>query len=147
MNHAQGDEDFWDRYPEHLKGMGEVATAMGLKSTMFVLGDSNDENATAVAILKMPPHYVLARHAHTSERAEAIVSGSLNVGDRVLLPGDVMTAGNEEMYGDHIAGPDGCTTVEIFSTLAGAHNAIFATPNGPQAVDFAGPEAMGMLAP
>jgi hypothetical protein len=147
VNHAQTDEDFWDRYPEHLKAMGEVATAIGLKTTMFVLGDSDDENAPAAAILKMPPNYVLARHAHTSERAEVILAGSLSVGDRVLLPGDVMTAGNGEMYGDHIAGPDCCTTVEIFSILSGARHAIFATPDGPLSVDIGGPEAMGMLAP
>jgi hypothetical protein len=89
----------------------------------------------------MPPNYVLSRHAHRAERLEVVVEGTLNVGDRVLGPGDVMTAGYEEAYGEHIAGPEGCTTVEVFSQLVGMHQTIFATPDGMQLVDLADPQA------
>src|SRR5580704_11328722 len=87
------DPDFWGRFPEHLKLVGEVAKAVGVDGATFVLGDPSDEDAPAAAIMRMPPHFVLSRHSHESERIEVIISGSLNVGDRVLGPGDVMSVG------------------------------------------------------
>jgi hypothetical protein len=57
-----------------------------------------------------------------------------------------MTATVKEAYGDHVAGPDGCTTVEIFDKLSGVHRTFWATPEGMQALDLAGPEAKAFLA-
>jgi hypothetical protein len=146
MFFSTSDSDYWNRWPAHLRGIGELTDAMGLRGTVFVLGDPNDEAAPAAAILKMPPNYVLSRHAHLAERVEVIIEGTLDVGDRVLGPGDVMTATIEEPYGDHVAGPNGCTTVEIFSALAGVHRTFWATPEGMQSLDLASPEAKAFLA-
>jgi hypothetical protein len=140
MNYSQSDSDFWDRWPEHLSGMADAASSAGVEGTSFVLGEPSDESAPAVAIMRMPPNYVLSRHAHKAERLEVIVQGTLDVGDRILGPGDVMTARYEEFYGEHVAGPEGCTTVEVFSRLAGMHQTIFATPDGMRFLDLADSE-------
>ena len=55
----------------------------------------------------------------------------------VLGPGDVMLSRRGEAYGPHIAGPEGFRTVEIFSTLAGAHNVLFESDNGNLEFDVA----------
>jgi hypothetical protein len=145
-NFSMSDPDYWDRWPDHLRLVGEVTKAVGLQGTAFVLGEPDDEDAPAAAIMRMPPNYVISRHAHTAERLEVIVAGSLDVGDRVLGPGDVMQARIEEPYGDHTAGPEGCTTLEIFGKLSGLHQLNFATPGGSVTVDIAAPGARAMLA-
>jgi hypothetical protein len=145
-NFAISDPDYWGRWPDHLKLVGELTKAVGLEGTAFVLGEPDDEDAPAAAIMRMPPNYVISRHAHPAERLEVIVAGSLNVGDRVLGPGDVMQARAEEAYGDHIAGAEGCTTIEIFGKLSGLHQLYFSTPDGVLSVDIAAPGAKAMLA-
>jgi hypothetical protein len=87
---------------------------------VYVLGDDPEApEVPAVVMLDMPPGYVLFRHAHICHRFEVVVKGSLVAGDRTLRPGDVMTARPGEWYGPHIAGPEGCTTAEVFGTLDG----------------------------
>ena len=53
-----------------------------------------------------------------------------------------MVARSGEAYGPHVAGQDGCVTLEIFSTLAGAHHQILETPKGPVDIDFGTHEAL-----
>jgi len=65
-----------------------------------------------------------------------IVAGSLLVDGEVLGPGDVMATPAGEMYGPHVAGPDGCTTVEIFSSITGNGNLLLETDDGPTAVSY-----------
>jgi quercetin dioxygenase-like cupin family protein len=138
-------EGYWDRYPPHLAGMAHVMEASGLTpATMHVLGDPADESAPATLIFTMAPNLVLPRHAHSCERFEVVLEGSLKVEDNELElgPGDVMIARPGEAYGPHTAGPEGCRTLEIFSTLAGAHSILFETPDGILSVDFGSPEAL-----
>jgi hypothetical protein len=40
------------------------------------------------------------------------------------------------MYGPHVAGPHGCTTVEIFSSITGNGHLIVETDDGPAAVSY-----------
>jgi hypothetical protein len=89
-----------------------------------------------VVVLDMPPNYVLFRHAHPCHRFEVVVKGSMRSGDAVLRPGDVMTASPGEWYGPHIAGPDGCTTVEVFATLEGVFRVLAESDEGPREYDF-----------
>jgi hypothetical protein len=145
MNHSTTDADFWDRWPRELQGMGELTAAIGLRATSFVMGNPLDSSSPGVAIMELPPGFVLPRHAHKAHRVEVVVAGSIDVGDRVLYPGDVMTANDEEAYGEHRAGPDGCTTVEIFSRLSGMNQTLWATAEGMTFVDLASPEAMTEL--
>jgi hypothetical protein len=117
-----------------------------VRMTTFVLGDPADENSPVAGIFEMPPNFVLPRHAHPCERVEVVIKGSIDVGDRTLGPGDVMTASSGEPYGEHIAGPDGCTTVEIVGTLAGAHQLLWPTGDDQmELIDMATPEAAAMM--
>ena len=130
--------------------MAHVMEASGLTpATMHVLGDPADESAPATLIFTMAPNSVLPRHAHSCERFEVVLEGSLKVEDNELElgPGDVMIARPGEAYGPHTAGPEGCRTLEIFSTLAGAHSILFETPDGILSVDFGSPEALEASTP
>jgi hypothetical protein len=109
----------------------------GNGSRMFVLADDPQSwDAPAVVVLEMPPSYVLFRHAHICHRFEVVVKGSLEAGGRILRPGDVMTARPGEMYGPHTAGPEGCTTVEVFGSLEGVFRVLTETPDGVREFDF-----------
>jgi hypothetical protein len=143
-------DGYWNRYPSHLADMAQIMEASGLTpATMHVLGDSADETAPATLIFTMPPNSVLPRHAHSCERFEVILEGSLKVEDNGLElgPGDVMIARPGEPYGPHTAGPEGCRTLEIFSTLAGAHSILYESPDGIVSVDFGSLEALNNSQP
>ena len=136
-------EGYWGRYPEHLKDMDQILAGSGLTpATLHVMGDPSDETAPAALIFTTPPGGEIPRHAHKCERFEIILEGTLHVDDMVLGTGDVMLARSGEAYGPHIAGPQGCSTLEIFSTLAGAHHQILETPDGPMDVEFGSFEAL-----
>jgi len=128
--------DFWENCPpafQHIKNrQGDIA--------YFFLGDDADDNPTTVIALKMEPGRINARHAHPCGRFEVVVQGSLDIGERVLRPGDVMYSKPGVFYGPHVAGPEGCTTIEIFSDLRGAYEISVDTPDGPVAYDFSKPE-------
>ena len=103
---------------------------------VFVLADDEAWDAPAAVILEMPPGYVLFRHGHICHRFEVVIKGSLQASGKMLGPGDVMTARPGEMYGPHTAGPEGCTTVEVFGTLEGVYRVIANAPDGPREFDF-----------
>jgi hypothetical protein len=103
--------------PERLAPLARSDEEMG-RTTFWNLGP-DDPSTPLIALLDMPPGRVIARHAHQCERFEMVVRGSLDVGDRMLHPGDVMTAAPGEFYGPKVAGPEGCTTVEVFSKQVG----------------------------
>jgi hypothetical protein len=137
---------YWDRYPQHLSDMAQIMAGAKLTpATMHVMGEPTDETAPTALIFTMPPHSVISRHSHLCERFEIILEGSLLVDDMVLGPGDVMIARPGEAYGPHTAGPEGCRTLEIFSTLAGAHHMLYETPDGPLSVDFGSFESLAAV--
>jgi hypothetical protein len=104
---------------------------------MFVLADAPDSwDSPAVVMLEMPPNYVLFRHGHTCHRFEVVVKGTLDADGKILGPGDVMTARPGEMYGPHTAGPEGCTTAEVFGSLGGVFRVIAESPEGEREFDF-----------
>jgi hypothetical protein len=104
---------------------------------VFVLADdSADSNAPAVVLLKMPPGYRLFRHAHICHRFEVVVEGTLEADGKTLGPGDVMTARPGELYGPHTAGPDGCTTAEVFGSLEGVFRVLADGPDGVREYNF-----------
>ena len=47
-----------------------------------------------------------------------------------------MVSPANEFYGPHTAGDEGCTTVEVFASLAGVGNIIYDTEDGPQPQRF-----------
>jgi hypothetical protein len=130
-------EGYWDRYPAHLSDMAQIMASSKLTpATLHVLGDPSDETAPAALIFTMPPNGVVPRHSHSCERFEIILEGSLKVDELILGPGDVMIARKGDAYGPHVAGPEGCRTLEVFSTLAAAHQILYETPAGPVSIEF-----------
>jgi hypothetical protein len=120
-NHRMDETEYWET-PEKYRPL--VPADPDRRSTFFIMGDDDDPAAPVVAVLDMPPGHVIARHAHNSERFEVVAKGSIDVGDRVLGPGDVMLAHAGEFYGPKVCGPEGCVTIEFFSTQRGVDGPI-----------------------
>lgn len=125
------DPGFWARRPAEV----EALFSSGLGAAYFLMGEQKDNPPTVIA-LRMPPNFVLARHAHDCFRFEVLVQGSLDVGDRVLKSGDVMLTEPRVAYGPHVAGPDGCTTFEFFTTYEASHTTLVENAEGLVACDI-----------
>lgn len=123
--YSMSDPDFFTDDPDELREIQQLAKRGGLDVRHFIMGDPKLDTTPTAAILKMPPGYVLQRHAHLCERFEVIVSGSIQVGDQVLGAGHVMQSSYGEFYGPHVAGPDGCITVEFFSSIRANGNVVY----------------------
>jgi anti-sigma factor ChrR (cupin superfamily) len=117
------DPEFWKNCPKGLELIPKSMEGTGGGVAYFVMGEPKD-NAPTVVALRMAPNWVLPRHAHDCYRFEVIVQGTLDVGERILKVGDVMVSEPNIFYGPHVAGPEGCTTFEIFSNHAASHEAI-----------------------
>lgn len=128
-NYSMDEADYW-QVPEHMAAIPEVAAELGVRTSVFALGDPLAEQTPVALVLDMPAGYELGRHAHPCERFEVVVRGSIQVGDRTLGPGSVMIAGPNELYGPKTAGPDGCTTVEVFATMSGTYMRVTEGPDG-----------------
>lgn len=129
-------DSLWKHGADFAVPMREAAEAVGCRLTYYPLGDPDDERTPVAAVLYMPPGHLLPRHAHPAPRFEVIVQGSLDIGERVLGPGDMMVTEANEMYGPHTAGAEGCTTVEIHGAKSGAGRAIYETEEGRRFVDY-----------
>lgn len=120
-----------------IKTTGDAPDNDATGTRMFVLADDpNSWDSPAVVMLQMPPNYVLFRHAHICHRFEVVVKGSLEAGGTIFRPGDVMTAKPGELYGPHTAGPDGCTTAEVFGSLEGVFRVFAESPDGVREFNF-----------
>jgi anti-sigma factor ChrR (cupin superfamily) len=108
--------DFYDSItPESLRWTQVTARDAGLDVGSILMGEEDDAAAPMVLFLELPPGGVLRRHAHNCHRVEVLLRGSLDTGDgHVHQPGAVMVTDPDVFYGPHVAGPDGCLTVEIF---------------------------------
>jgi hypothetical protein len=122
------DDEYWE-FPSQLSAIETYVTPK-LEKTYFVLGDPEVGEVPATMVLKMEAGFVIPRHAHPCERFEVVVSGSIDVGEGVLKSGDVMISKAGQFYGPHIAGPEGCTTVEVFGNLVGSFNILFEKKDG-----------------
>lgn len=109
---------------------GELADRSSIRTSYFVLGDSASDNDPVAAVLDLAPGQVVGRHAHPTHRFEVVVRGSMEANGRTLVAGDVMIADPGEFYGPNMAGPDGCTTVEVFADAIGAHTVLFDMRDG-----------------
>ena len=76
---------------------------------------------------------------HDCERLEIVVRGTLEVDGEILHPGDISVARPMEMYGPHVAGPEGCVTLEFFSSMQGVGQVILDTPDGPEVTRYLEP--------
>jgi len=124
------DQEYWE-VPERFRSLVESLPSIGIRSTYFPLGDVQDDDAPTAVVLQMEPGYVITRHAHPCQRVEVVLRGTIEADDgRTLVPGDVMTADANEFYGPKTAGPEGCTTLEIFSKTIGSFTRISEFPDG-----------------
>ena len=132
-----GDASFWNRVPaEYLMPLVNAVVPygkLGFGYTMKVLGDPHDAEAPAVVVWKAPAGYVLARHSHGCHRFEVVIQGSItDEHGQVLGVGGIMTAEPDELYGPIVAGPEGYTSVEVFSRLEGTYMITWDEPAGPR---------------
>jgi hypothetical protein len=98
---------------------------------LWHLDNKDDMSNPAAFLLRMPPGYTLFRHGHPCQRFEVVIQGSLDVGDgRTATVGDIFTADAFTLYGPHTAGPEGCTTIEIFSEVEGMFRLLYEGPDG-----------------
>ncbi|MGH8006611.1 MAG: cupin domain-containing protein [Candidatus Binatia bacterium] len=134
---SMDDPDFWAHCPQDLKHLQKGLAGLAY----FLLGDRKDDPPTVVA-LRMEPGWVLPRHAHPCHRFEIVVQGTLDVGERVLKPGDIMMSDPGVAYGPHVAGPEGCTTFEIFSNHKASYVTLMDTPEGTVECDISTPAGM-----
>lgn len=133
---------FWGRVPaEYLRPLVVDSEKVGTPLTFFVAGDPESPDSPGFAVFSLKPGEVLPRHSHDCHRFEVVIAGSMTAigpgeGDRQLNVGDVMTAEPNQMYGPHVAGPDGFTVVEYFSCMRGVYEVTFDTSTGPKKVDL-----------
>jgi hypothetical protein len=113
------DPGYWDRAPERLRWAQVGARAMDQDLALHVLGDEANEAAAVIELLRMPPGYVLSRHHHSTWRFEILLQGSVTIGELTLRPGDIFITRPDEDYGPLTAGPDGVTSLEMFSASDG----------------------------
>jgi len=131
--------EFWNRVPaEYLRPLVIDSEKAGVPLTFFAMGDPENPETPAFVVFKMEPGSVLPRHSHDCQRFEVIIQGSMEVQSpdepgMELGVGDVMLAEPNEMYGPHVAGPDGFTVVEYFSRIEAAYKVTFETKRGPWA--------------
>lgn len=117
--------------PAWYQGMMED---LGMGSSGFptwVLTPEGDMTGPLAIALDMPPGYKLFRHGHPCYRFEIVTRGTLELGDgQVANAGDCFTALPGELYGPHTAGPEGCTTIEVFSQADGMFRMLHEGPDG-----------------
>lgn len=143
MQYMQMDEeDFWEN-PARLHKLGFPGTILKTderpvdedsphrsRSSYFVLGDPEDDDAPTAVVLRIPPGYGLPYHAHSCDVFMLVLKGSLHVPGKTLRPGDGQVAKAHEFYGPEVAGPEGCTRVEFFADLKGATSVEYRLPDG-----------------
>ena len=134
---AMDDPSFWQRCPKEL----EPLLRNGIDASYFLLGKEADDPPTVIA-LRMAPNFVSVRHAHHCHRFEVVVQGTLDVGERILKPGDVMITEPGIAYGPHVAGPEGCTTFEFFTDYKASHVTLLEESGGLVECDIATPAGL-----
>ena len=123
------DPDYWQA-PERFRALFEKLQSLGVRASYFPIGDATKDSTPVAVVVEMKPGFVIMRHAHPCDRFEVIVRGTLEADDHVLGPGDVMVSKAGELYGPKRAGPQGCTTVEVFGTATGVTQRIEERPDG-----------------
>ena len=142
------DADYWGVIPTGVGWAAAVVAAgeqQGLKSSLHLLGDPDDERSPVAAVVEYPPLYVLPRHSHDSDRFEIVISGSVQVDGQQLGPGDIWSSKANQFYGPHNVGAEGCTTLELMSA-SGGRRLTFDGGETSISVDFSDPASLAAAA-
>jgi hypothetical protein len=143
--HSINDPAFWNNCPPEHKHVQDVYREMRKAPsnlTYFIMGKPADNSPTVVC-LRLAAGEKLSRHRHDCHRFEIIVQGSLTTDDgRVVGVGNVMTSEPNVAYGPHTAGPEGCTSFEIFSNHEASYQLQLETKDGPVPYDTSSLEGL-----
>lgn len=91
----------------------------GLKQALFALGPTSDTTRPTLVVTRFAPNSELPVHNHRSVFADAVVEGSMRVGDTVHLRGTIRIVQSGVDYGPSVAGPEGCTLLEFYADDTG----------------------------
>jgi len=87
-----------------------------LKHCAIPLGVDERGAATLMLIVKYEAGSHVDPHFHHSDYASIVVDGSIEVTRRNHEVGSIRVVNAGTVYGPLVAGPDGCTVVEVFAT-------------------------------
>jgi quercetin dioxygenase-like cupin family protein len=87
-----------------------------LKHCAIRLGVDERGAATMMLIVKYEPGSRVEPHYHHSDYASIVVEGSIEVTRRNETVGSIRVVNAGTVYGPLVAGPEGCTVVEVFAT-------------------------------
>ncbi len=87
-----------------------------LKFARFALGVDERGAATTILVVKYAPGTRVEPHYHGSDYCSIVVDGSIEVTRRNHEVGSMRFVNAGTTYGPLVAGPEGCTVVDIFAT-------------------------------
>src|SRR5262245_58764991 len=89
-----------------------------LKFARFRLGVDERGAATMMLVVKYEPGSRVEPHYHGCDYCSIVVEGSIEVTRRNHEVGSMRFANAGTVYGPLVAGPEGCTVVDVFATGA-----------------------------
>jgi ChrR-like protein with cupin domain len=87
-----------------------------LKFARFRLGVDERGTATMMLVVKYEPGSYVPAHYHGADYCSIVVDGSIEVTRRNHEVGSMRFENAGTVYGPLIAGPEGCTVIDIFAT-------------------------------
>ena len=87
-----------------------------LKYCAVPMGVDDRGAATLMLVVKYEPGAHIGPHFHHSDYASIVVAGSIEVTRRNHEVGSIRVVNQGTVYGPLIAGPDGCTVIDVFAT-------------------------------
>src|SRR5262245_40512159 len=87
-----------------------------LQYARFALGVDERGAATTILVVKYAPGARVEPHYHGSDYCSIVVEGSIEVTRRNHEVGSMRFVNAGTTYGPLVAGPEGCTVVDIFAT-------------------------------
>jgi anti-sigma factor ChrR (cupin superfamily) len=80
------------------------------------LGVDDRGAATTMLVVKYEPGSVVGPHYHHCDYCSVVVEGSIEVTRRNHEVGSIRVVDAGTAYGPLVAGPEGCTVIEVFAT-------------------------------
>ena len=96
-------------------GEWKVHEVFDLKSSCFMIGDPRNGDSVAVFIVDFAPGAVVGAHSHRVDYTSVVVRGSIQVTKKVETVGSIRFVTRGTGYGPLVAGPEGCTVMEVFA--------------------------------
>ena len=87
-----------------------------LQRASLRLGVDERGAATTILIVKYEPGSRVEPHYHDADYCSIVVEGSIEVTRRTHDVGSIRIVNAGTVYGPLVAGPEGCTVIEVFAT-------------------------------